>query len=428
MLTVPRFLKNAFEGYEVLDFKEWLTDGRIEVVLSPLEDRKRTCWKCDHPLSVARGEHWLKLEGMPIMGFRFFIRLPRYKGHCERCRKARSEKVEFISDESPHLTKDFAFWLGRLCEFAPVSRVAELVGMEPITLWRHDHARMRRMLQQYKIPDCTHISVDEVYARKKSKFEGESRANRFFTVISDLKTRKVIWVGFSCRRDALDEFFRLLGPERCSKIEAIAMDQHADYKASAEHFCPLATIVYDRFHLVQDFEEAINETRKELFEEFRKSDPLIDQLARGSNRFVFLQKASRRSKESISLINEVTRRNHRFLKLELIKERLLTLFSEPTAEAARSVFDEIGDWIWQMNFQPLMKWHRWIEHRWDTVKNYFDCRITTSLSEAINNVIKVVKRRAYGYRNMDYFRLKIMQVAGYLNSRYAHLDPSTTCT
>ncbi len=75
-----------------------------------------------------------------------------------------------------------------------------------------------------------------------------------------------------------------------------------------------------------------------------------------------------------------------------------------------------------------MDWFRNFETALPTIKNYFTFKVTTALSEALNNIIKSVKRRAFGYKNMDYFRLKIMQVAGYLNSTFINLEDSKTCT
>lgn len=424
-MKIPQFLIQRFKGYEILDFKEWISQGYLEIILDQVETRPGQCWRCGCKLDSIVSRHRISLEEMPIFHFKTLVRLWRRKGHCPQCQKLRSERISFISPESPHLTAEYGYWLGRLCEFAPISRVAKISQMEAMTLWRHDFNRMKRMLQSYRIPPPQYISVDEVYARKRSKPGDQSNADKFFTVISDLKTRKVIWVASSKRREALDEFFNILGEEGCKQIKAIVMDQHADYAASAKDHIPHATLVLDRFHLTQDFEEAINETRKELFEEF-KDDPVVQKNARGAHRFIFLEKASRRSKEEQSIVDEVARRNHRFLRLELIKERLLDLFNQPTAQKGREVFDEVGDWIWQMNFGPLKKWHKWIEERWDTVANYFELRITTGLSEANNNVIKALKRRAFGYKNMDYFRLKIMQVCGYLNSSFVPLDYSTT--
>src|SRR5690606_15962952 len=129
-----------------------------------------------------------------------------------------------------------AWWLGRLCEIAPVSRVAEMFFRDETTLWRLDLARMKRMLAHYKIPKATAISVDEVYARKKPRFSGESRDERFFTVITDLKSRRVIWVSESRRKEALDQFFTLIGEEGCREIEVVASDQHEGYAASIAQY------------------------------------------------------------------------------------------------------------------------------------------------------------------------------------------------
>ena len=137
---------------------------------------------------------------------------------------------------------------------------------------------------------------------------------------------------------------------------------------------------------------------------------------------MFLKKASRRTAEEKSHIDDVLKENEYFLKLELIKERMLTFFDEPDETSAAKVFDEIGDWIFQAGFQPLMRWFRNLEAGWNTLKNYFTYRVTSALAEGTNNVIKALKRRAYGYKNMTYFRLKIMQVCGYLNSRYVPME------
>lgn len=428
-MKLPRFLSNAFKGYKILDLKEWLTTKkRIDIYLRAKKDKEFCCHRCHTKLGAEYGKYPVKLEAMSIMGFRVFVHLMRTKGYCSGCKKVRSEHIDFIAPESPHLTCEYAYWLGRLCEISAVSRAAELTRQKAITLWRHDYARMQRYLEHYKIPVVTAICVDEVYARKKSHYEGESRDDKFFTIISDLKTRKVIWVSKSRSRKALDEFFSIIGKDTATKIEVVAIDQHDAYVASITEHAPQATIVFDRFHLVQNFEEALNETRKDLFEEHSKTDSTIARLARGKNRFIFLEKDSRRTEQEKSLIKEVASRNKKFLYLELIKERFLGFFNEHSFSEALKIFHEIGEWIWQQQLRPLMLWYQRFERALPTIQNYFKFKVTTALAEAINNVIKSVKRRAFGYRNMDYFRLKIMQVCGYLNSRFISLEDSRTYT
>ncbi len=371
------------------------------------------------------GKYRVRIEGMPVMGLRLFVFFWRERGFCSRCQKVRSEHIEWVSQETPHLTQEYAWWLGRLCEIAAVSRVAEMLHRDETSLWRLDLARMKRMLERYKIPPVTAISVDEVYARSKPKHRGESRDERFFTVISDLKTRKVIWVAESRRKEALDQFFLLIGKEASSRIEVVATDQHEGYAASIREHAPGAVHVWDRFHLMQVFEEAVNETRKTLHEE-QAPHSEAKRLSRGKYRFLFVKKASRRTPEETQHINDVLTSNQAFAKLELIKERMLSFFDCQDEKEAQEIFEQIGDWIWQCHFEPLMRWHKSFERGWDTVKNYFRYRVTSALSEGINNVIKALKRRAFGYKNMEYFRLKILQVCGYLNSRFIPHHDSLT--
>jgi transposase len=416
-MKLPRFLKNCFEGFEVRDFKEFLSEGRIDIYLEPLEAKPWVCHRCGSELGVQRGKHPVKLEAMPLMGFRFFVHFMRYKGHCTKCKKARSEKVEFISEETPHLTTDFAWWIGRICEIAAVSRVAELTNQDETTTWRLDLHRMQRMLESYKIPKVKKISVDEVYARKKPKSPYESRDERFFTVVSDLETHRVIWVSQSRNKNALDQFFMLIGVDACSEIEVVAADQHDDYAQSVREFCKNAMLVWDKFHIMQNFESAVNDQRATLHGEL-PSGSTMQRLTRGKYKYMFLKRADRRTEEERLHINEVLKYNEPFAKLEIIKERMLTFFDSPSEQQAKEVFEQVGEWIWQAGFESLMKWHKNLENGWQTLKNYFHHRVSSALSEGHNNVIKMLKRRAFGYRNMLYFRLKIMQVCGYLNSRY----------
>jgi transposase len=323
-MKLPRFLQ--FKGYIVKDFKEFLSEGRIEVHLIAKNDRKRQCHRCSCDLSGYSGQHKMKIEGLPIMGHRVFIHFWREKGFCKTCKKHRSERVHFLSDFTPHLTKEYAWWLGRFCEIAPVSRIAEMNNQSGATLWRLDFARMKLMLSKYKIPKVTRISVDEVYAQNKKRF-GQDRDERFFTIITDLETRRVIWVSDSRKKAALDRFFKIIGREACREITVVACDQHDAYAASVKDYCPYATLVWDRFHIMQQFEIAVNETRKELHSQLYRDDN-AKHLSRGSYRYIFLKKADRRTPNETTHMQEVIAANREFSALEIIKERMLTFFDE----------------------------------------------------------------------------------------------------
>ncbi len=420
-MKLPRFLKKLIPGFEIFEVKEWLNKGYIELYFKPTSDEMHCC-RCQSKLTSFHGSYPLTLNHLPIFNFKTFIKLKRRKGHCPQCKKIRSEHLDCIAPETPHYTHEYSWWLGRLCEFSPVSKAAKFAQINEMTLWRMDFERMRRMFQHYKMPKVRRISVDEVYAQKFRKgFRNKGRDKCFFTIVCDLDSRRVIWVSESRSKEALDEFYKIIGPERCSEIEVVVGDQHDAYKASTEEFCLNATFVWDRFHLVQAMERAIDETRKELHNDLTW-DHENKRLTRGKWKYVFLQRADKRSKEDQLHIDEVCKRNDKFFKLELIKEKFLTFFDCKNELNGEIALIDIGTWIKQCGFSILKKWHENLVSGWKTLKNWFKYRVTTSLSEGQNNVIKTLKRKAYGYKNMAYFKLKILQVCGFLNSNYIDMN------
>jgi len=411
-----------YDGYKVKHLR--IKETKCVVVLERLDSKPALCHVCGTPLSSIRDRVTEELEDLRMIEKRVFLKFARYKCRCPTCRKKRLEAVNFISAESPSLTKRYAFMLAQLCEIAPVSKAAKLMGHNKMTMWRADFERMQRLFKTYKIPEgITHLSVDEVYARANHG-EDETRSDRFFTVITDLKSRKPIWVSDSRSRHALDEFFRKIGPVACAKLQVVATDQHDEYSRSIKDHCPNAMQVFDRFHLVRVFENAVNEARKRLYKMLPQSE--VSRLAKSKYKYIFLKADARRTDKEKSHMERVMKDNDAFIRLELIKEKMLTFFDEQTEETANKVFMELRDLIWESGVPELKRWWNNLAGQWKTLANYFKFKVTTAISEGFNNVIKSLKRQCFGFRNMDYFRLKILQRCGFLNSTYMTDDGKWT--
>jgi transposase len=389
----------------------------MEIILSPIEGKEHFCTVCGSKLGAQDGGYWVKARHMRIMNWSVFVEFRREKRFCHTCKKIRSEKIDFISDSTPHVTKDLAWWINRLTEITSVLAVSKLESLDKQTCYNIDHDILLKMLQGYKIPEVTQISVDEVYARgKKQQKENETRDDLFLTVVVDIKTHKVIWVSNSRRKEALDQFFLLIGKEACSKIEVVATDQHEGYGASMREHCPNATQVWDRFHLVQKFNDALNLDRRD---ELQNIDPegKMGDLMNNKYRYLFLKRAYKRSELDKKHIDEVMRLNQKIAKMELIKERFHSMFNCTSIEPAKAIMAEVYQWALDAKAVNIFKWLKEIKEE-ITFWNYFLYRVTTGISEGINRAIKGLKWQAYGYKDMQYFKLKIMQRVGYLNSRY----------
>jgi len=351
------------------------------------------------------------------MGWLVSVVFYREKRWCAHCQKIRSERIDFICPSSPHMTQDMAWWVNRLTEITSVLAASRLEKLDKNTCYRLDKLVLRKLLQGYKIPKITHISVDEVYARSpKQMKKGENRDDLFLTVIVDLKTHKVIWVSDGRRKKSLDRFFQIIGKEACQKIKVTAMDQHAGYLASVKENCPKATIVWDRFHLVQKFNDALDSERKDELRGLPPKSELAQKI-NGRHRYIYLTKAENRSEKQQRHIDEVMKINERMAKMEMIKEHFLKLFDCKTYDEAREMMAEVYIWSIEIGAVHIIHFLRKIKDH-PTFWNYWKYRVTTGLSEGINRVIKGLKWQAYGYKDMFYFGLKILQKAGYLNSQY----------
>lgn len=415
-LFIPQAFKN-FHGFSVKDIKEWRLDQRIEIHLERKREKSQFCSKCGGELGNYHDQYRLRTKHLKMMGWQVDVVFFREKRRCETCKKVRSEYIEWLSDTSPHVTMDLAWWLNRLTEITSVLAVSRLESIDKRSCYRVDKYILRRLLQGYKIPKVTQISVDEVYARgPKQLKEGETRDDLFMTIIIDSKTRKVIWVSQSRRKAALDEFFQLIGKQACEGIRIVATDQHEGYGASIREYCPNAKQVWDRFHLVQNFNEALNEDRKD---ELEKSMPkgYSESYLKGKFRFIYLTKAKDRTSKEQRHIDEISRDNRKIAQMEIIKEHLHRMFDCEDKERARIMLSEIYQWSMDCGAQNIFNWVKQIREK-EIFWNYFENKVTSAISEGMNRVIKGLKWQAYGYKDMAYFALKIMQKCGYLNSNF----------
>ena len=413
------YVFRCFQGFITRDVKDFIRDQRMEIHLDPAPGRERLCNACGHKLGKQKDSYHVRARHLRVMGWAVEVCFFREKRWCPNCRKNRSEWIDWLCPTSPHMTLELSWWINQLSEITTVMQVSRLESIDKMTCYKVDKHILHRLLQGYQIPDVTHISVDEVYARSnKQKKKGETRDDLFLTVIIDHRTRKVIWVSQSRRKQALDSFFELIGKEACQRIKVVTCDQHRGYAESVREYCPAADLVWDRFHLVQSFNVALNEERKKEWDKYGDPSLKEDDLMAGRYRYIYLTKAKNRSKTDRLHIEMVMKKNERIAKLEMIKEHFHKMFDEQDGLGAQVMLLECLEWSMQTGSLYLQKYFQALRDR-NELWNYFKHRLTSGISEGINRAIKTLKWVAYGYKDMDYFALKIMQKCGYLNSRYA---------
>jgi transposase len=422
--TYLPYVFRCFQGFRVRDIKENHAAKHMQIILEEKNDRVRICSKCGCRLGNLHSRYYMEVRHLRVFSWTVSIVFWREKRECLHCNKIRSEFIEWICPTSPHMSLELAWWINRLSAITTVMEVSRLESVDKMACYEVDKYILMRLLQGYQIPKVKRIGVDEVYARSKKQLkEAETRNDLFLTVIVDLDTHKVIWISQGRHKESLDEFFKLIGEEACKNIEIVATDQIDNYTASVKEHCPNAVVVLDRFHIVQNFNEALNEDRKDELENVDPEGAMGD-LMNGKYRYIYLTKANRRSERDQKHIATVMNLNKKMAKLEIIKEHFHRIFDCTDVLEVQVMLAEIYEWSLTIGARNIFNWLCNLlkdERFW----NYFSHKFSTGVVEGINRAIKTLKWVAYGYKDMLYFRLKIMQKCGYLNYRYILTESQT---
>jgi len=248
-------------------------------------------------------------------------------------------------------------------------------------------------------PALRQMGVDEIYLGKKTKF---------VTVVSNLETGEPLWFGKERKQQSLDEFFRSqLSRAQRGRIEVACVDMWEPFRASIEEWAPECKIVYDKFHIMQHANRAIDEVRRSEF--FRKGGGMRE-VVKGK-RWLLLTRWVNLAESQKQMLNELFKINRKVLKAYLLKEGLDRLWNYIYEGA---MLKYLQSWIDQLRWQrlePFQKLAQMLLDHLDGILNY--CRVKPPLGvvEAINGNIKMLVRRGRGYKNLHYLLLKAQRMA-----------------
>jgi transposase len=183
--------------------------------------------------------------------------------------------------------------------------------------------------------------------------------------------------------------------------------------------CPNADHVLDRFHIMQLFSESMNEFRKYQLQLTTNDDEI--QLLKGNNKRLLLTRPAKLSKTNHALLEELKSLNERVVEALIIRDHLIQFFESPTKRLAKLAWYGLLKMVKEADIAQFNEFFRKLKARVDQLWAYFDHRTSSAVIEALNHKIKATKWAAYGYRNLHYFRLKILQRVGFLNTQFAPL-------
>ena len=382
VLGIPFRKLFSFKGYKLsgIDLADDVLTARLQITR-----RTGDCPACGRRCTSIEDSYSRSLRDLDLGGRKCFLELPERKIRCH-CGFRGMEKLG-LADPYSRCTTRFEEYVFKLCKLMTVFDVAELLGLSWHTVKNIDKKHLSRLVPTLDEISPTRIGVDEISHHK---------GHKYLTVVRDIDLGKVIWIGFKRKKETLDEFFTELGGDKTRKMRVVVLDMWDPYIASVREHTN-AEIVFDKFHVAKKINEALDSVRKR---EFAEADPETRKQWK-KKRFLMLSRRKRLSEERVESLDNLMAENEPLYKAYLLKEQGLDIFDEQNREVALRRFDAWFKNVAEAGFREF-------EAVVDTIKNYFygvaayfKHRLTNAASEGFNNKINVIKRRAYGFHDIE---------------------------
>ncbi len=399
---INRLLDLQETNFQVCDMD--VKEDKIIYTIRHKEPAQYICKHCEHPHDSYHDKEWIHIQDLPLGNRKVIWKIERMRILCHCQMGYRVEKISFKSQKH-FLTQRFVDYIGyTLCtKMFTVADVSRLFNLDYGIIYKIDHDVLLRLWQDAEVPDPIHIAVDEKSYKKGRKY---------VTIVSDVERKMVIWVSEGNDKSSLDEFFKIIGPERCARIQTVSKDMHKPYIASCNEHIPQAMEVADPFHVVKKLNEVLDACRKELVEspETTKSEKKsLKQM-----NWVIRYKQENMGNRNQSKLNQLERLNEPLYRAYLHKESFFEFFTFQSHEITKAG-EFLDEWVRDAATIPMEAFKYfvgYIERHRDRILNIIKTGRSSSFSEAINRKINVLIGMAYGYHCLEYLKLKILQRCG----------------
>ncbi|MEQ9799048.1 MAG: ISL3 family transposase [Salinisphaeraceae bacterium] len=369
--------------------------GTVEIHLRPTR-KGLTCERCGHRSQQVHETVIRRVRDLPLFEYRVVLVVPRRRLWCGHCGGPRLEQLDWLG-RYQRVTDRFAEAIGRLLRAMPINAVAAFYDLGWHSVKALDKARLTAELPAPDWSTIRYLAMDEFALHK---------GHRYATVVIEPTRRQVLWIGEGRSRETAAAFFAQLPAGAAERIEAVAIDMTTAYELEIRAHCPHAEIVYDLFHVVAKYgREVIDRVRVDEANRLREI-PRARKVVKTS-RWLLLRNRDNLTPGQQVHLQELLAANQSLLTVYLLKDELKRLWRYRHRGYAARAWQGWYEQAMASGITALQRFAR-------RLKPYLygilaRCRhpLHTSVLEGINNTIKVIKRRAYGYRDTDYFFLKI---------------------
>jgi transposase len=328
---------------------------------------------------------------------RVYLEIEVRRVECRSCTAVKAERLDFLS-ENPFYTERFAFYVGRRCRASTIKDVAKELNLDWHTVKELDKHYMREQLRRVGKPGPKIIGIDELSIKKRHQYR---------IVVSDLVRERPIWFGGTDRSEAsMDEFYRFLGGKPAKRIRLAVMDMWRPFRNSTESNAPQAAILFDKFHIIKHLGEALDKVRKT---EYHRLTGKNRHYIKGQ-KYTLLSHRANLTLEGKRALKTLLAANKRLNTAYLLKESFGQLWDYTSEAWARKFFENWRASLKWQRLKPYEKFAEMIERHWDGIAAYCkpENKVSLGFVEGLNNKIRVIQRRAYGLRDEEYLRLKVL--------------------
>jgi transposase len=349
--------------------------------------------------AVQRSFRCVPLGSKPV---RILLDVPRLA--CSSCGVVRQAKIAFAEPRVSY-TRTFARYALDLSRHMTILDVAHHLDVSWDVIKEIQRADLTRRFSRPKLKHLKEIAIDEISV---------ARGHRYLTVVLDLKSGAVVFVGDGKGAEALRPFWRRLRASG-ARVKAVAMDMSPAYIEAVKENLPRAHIVFDHFHVIKLYNEKLSDLRRQVYQAL--TDVLQKKILKGT-RWLLLKNPENLDdqKNERERLQEALDLNMPLYTAYYMKGLLRELWNQPDKKSARH---HLNSWIAQAStcgIRMLQQFAKTLAFHREGILAYYNHRISTGPLEGTNNKIKTMKRQAYGFRDHNFFKLKIL---GLHETKYA---------
>lgn len=382
-------------GYHYV--RQEFTEGQVIFRIEQPRERLR-CPHCRSADVWAQGGVERTFRTVPIGSKPVLLQFKVPRVWCLDCGKVLQVKVGF-ADPKKHYTRSFERYALDLSRRMTIKDVADHLQVSWDTIKDIQARSLQRRFGKPKLHKLKQIAIDEIAIGK---------GHRYLTVVLDLLSGAVVFVGDGKGVEALQSFWPRLRRAR-AKVRAVATDMSKAYIRAVRDNLKRAVHVFDHFHVVKLFNEKLSAFRRDLYHEL--SDAAERKLLKGT-RWLLLKNPENLDPErnEQERLEEALRLNAPLATAYYLKEDLRQIWDQPDKRTARRV---LRDWLRRARasgIRMLMQFADTLEEHQEGILNYYRYRISTGPLEGTNTKIQAMKRQAYGFRDHEFYKLKILGI------------------